>query len=426
MPIIMPLAELKDILETGNPILRSGWRSLLWGFVIVGSGMFIYGLYNNQPERTWQIFLVNTLFWGGIAQAGVMLSVIWQITDAKWGRPYKRVAECFSAFLPLAFLTFIAISFGASHLFEWVHDPLPAKASYLNLPFFLTRNTIGLGMLLLLSRIYVNNSLLPDLAEARALIPQWGGKNAEKLLKNYDHNTQKNKKELNARRLAPALALLYAVVFSMVAFDYVMSLDQEWFSTLFGVFFFVGNLYSALALMLIIIAFLHRKTILNKYMTINRYNDLAKLTFAIAMLYVYMAFSQYLVIWYSNLAEEAPFLVTRSIAPTPWRPLFWILFGLLFVLPFITLISRTICRTPIITASIALVLLIAQWWAHYLLVVPSIQDRHENPQFLFGLMEILITLGFGAMFLLSVLYMMRLVPILPISDKHLCQSWHGH
>ncbi len=418
---------MKAILETGNPYISPGWRALLLLLIALGAAMFAYGLYTNQAERTWQAFLINLLFWGGIAQAGVMLSVIWQLCDAKWGRPYKRIAECFSAFLPFAFLAFMGIGFGAHHLYEWVQHPLQFKSAYLNLPFFLTRNALGLAGLFLLSQLYVRNALMPDLAAARSLVPQWGGAFAQKILKNYgDHQVEQTKREQHARRLAPSLALLYALVFSMVAFDYVMSLDQEWFSTLFGVFFFVGNLYSALALLLIIITWLRRNPALAEYMTLNRYNDLAKLTFAIAMLYTYLAFSQYLVIWYSNLAEEAPFLVTRSIAPTPWKPLFWVLFGVLFVLPFLTLISRTVCRTPAVAASIAFILLIGQWWAHYLLITPSIQDRHENPQFVFGLTEIVITAGFCGLFLLCFFYMMRRVPILPISDKHLCKSWHGH
>ncbi|MDH4248266.1 MAG: molybdopterin oxidoreductase [Deltaproteobacteria bacterium] len=417
---------MKEILEQSNLRLPKGWRLALWGMVGLGTVMFALGLTTNA-ERTWQAFLINALFWGGMAQAGVMLSVIWQITDARWGRPFKRLSEGYAAFLPVSFLMFVLVFFGSGHLYEWVHAPMHAKAGWLNLPFFIIRNTVALLVLIGLTFVYVRNALKPDLAAARKLVPGFGGAFAERLLNGYgDHQTEVERLELRARRLAPALGIVFAVVMSLVAFDYLMSLDQEWFSTLFGVFFWVGNLYSALALMMIIVTFTRDRPVIREFMTINRFNDLAKLTFAIAMLYTYMAFSQYIVIWYSNLPEEAPFLVTRSIADTPWKPLFWTLFGVLFLLPFLGLMSRTVCRTPKLASVIAGVMLVGQWWANYLLVVPSIQDRHGEPHFYFGMTEILLTAGFGGSFFLCFFWFMGRVPLMPISDIRLSKTWHGH
>lgn len=418
---------MKDILEQSNIQLPSGWRMLLWILLALGILMFIVGLAMGDHERTWQAFLINAMFWGGMAQAGVLLAVIWQITDANWGRPFKRLAEGFASFLPVAWLALVAVFFGAGYLYEWVHHPMEAKAAYLNLPFFVVRNVIGLTVLFVLSIWFVRTSLKPDFGLAQKLIPSWGGTFAQRLLKDYgDHDTEVVRLELRSRYLAPAVAIAQAFIFTMVIFDYLMSLDQEWFSTLFGVYVIVGNLYSATALLLIIVALTRRLPFLSEFMTINRFHDLAKLTFAFAALYAYMAFSQYLVIWYSNLPEEAPYLVTRSIADTPWKPLFWTLFGVLFVFPFLALMPRTICRNPLLTSVIAGILLIGQWWAHYLLVVPSIQDRHAEPHFIFGLHEVLLTAGFAGAFFLCFFTFMGKVPVLPISDKHLNKSWHGH
>ena len=418
---------MKDILERSNLQLSSGWRMLLWLLLGLGVLMFIIGMVTGDAERTWEAFLINTMFWGGMAFAGVLLSVIWQITDAKWGRPFKRLAEGYSSFLPVALLAFVAIFFGANWLYDWVHHPHPPKAAYLNLPFFIVRSVVILGALFTMGMWYVRNSLKPDLAAARRLVPAWGGSFAERMLRGYgEHETEVVRLEQRARRLAPAFAIMFAVGWSLVSFDYLMSLDQTWFSTLFGVFVIVGHLYSALALMLVLAAFSRNLPGVSEYMTINRYHDLAKLTFAIAALYAYMAFSQYLVIWYSNLPEESPYLVIRSIAPTPWRPLFWTLVVVLFGFPFLALMPRTICRRPPIAGSIAAILLVGQWWANYLLVVPSIQDRHPDPHFVFGVHEVLVTAGFAGAFFLCFFSFMRHVPILPISDRHLCKSWHGH
>lgn len=419
---------MKDILEQSTLRLRPGWKTALWLFVALGVVMFIVGVASGQATRTWQAFLINTLFWGGLAQAGVMLSVIWQITDAKWGRPYKRLAEGFGAFLPFAFAAFILVMLGAKNVYEWVTHPMAVKAAWLNMPFFATRQVIALLVLFGLSWIYVRNAVKPDLALAQKLIPGWGGAYANKVLASYgDHETEVVRLEKRARWMAPALGILYAGIISLVAFDWVMSLDQEWYSTLFGVFFFVGGLYSALALMLILVTATRKLPGLSEYMTINRHNDLGKLTFAIAMLYTYMAFSQYLVIWYSNLPEEAPFLVIRSIERTPWFPLFWTLFVVLFIFPYLGLMPRTVCRIPAVTAVFGVILFVGQWWAHYLLVVPSVQVSHGGDyHFLFGGHEILLTIGFGGAFFLAFFSFMSKVPVLPISDKHLCKSWHGH
>jgi hypothetical protein len=418
---------MKDILERSNLQLSSGWKMLLWLLVALGVLMFIVGLATGEAERTWQAFLINTMFWGGMSFAGVLFSVIWQITDAKWGRPFKRIAEGYSAFLPVALLAFAAMFFGAPWLFEWVQHPHVTTEGYLNLPFFIVRNVIILGALFLMAMAYVRNSLRPDLAAAQQLIPGWGGTFAERLLKNYgDHASEVVRLEKRARRMAPAMAIMFAFGYSIVTFDYLMSLDQTWFSTLFGVFVIIGHLYTALCMMLLIATAARRLPGVGEYLTLNRYHDLAKLTFAIAALYAYMVFSQYLVIWYSNLPEEAPYLVTRSIANTPWKTLFWILVGVLFIFPFLALMPRTVCRTPAAAATIAAILLVGQWWAHYLLVVPSIQDRHADSHFIFGAHEVLITAGFAGAFLLCFFWFMGKVPILPISDKHLCKSWHGH
>ena len=417
---------MKAILEQAVVQLPKGRQNVLWAVAGTGVLAFVVGLATGSAERVWEALLLNTVFWGGIAQVGIMLSVIWQVTDAKWGRAFKRVAEGLGAFLPVTFVMFILIFFGAGHLYEWVHHPHAPKAGYFALPFFISRNLTGLLLMYGISFFFLMASIKPDLALARKLIPGWGGKFADWVLKGYgDHDQEVIRLEALSRKLAPLLGVVYAVVISMVAFDFVMSLDQTWFSTLFGVFFFVSSIYTTLALMLVIMWRLRQLPGVDEYVTINRMHDLAKLTFAFAMLWNYMVFSQYLIIWYSNLPEETPYLVSRSWEATPWKPIFWTLWFVLFLFPFLGLMSRTVCRRPPLTALVGAILFVGQYFSFYLLVVPSIQDRHPNPSFLMGYQEILVTAGFGAGFFLCFFAFMSRVPILPISDKHLTKTWHG-
>ena len=117
---------MKEIIEHSQIELPKSLKTVLWAFTLLGAGMFVIGLATGNEEgitRTWQTLLINVMFWGGIAQAGVILSVIWQITDAKWGRPFKRLAEACAAFLPVAFAMFILVFFGSTVLYEWTHTP---------------------------------------------------------------------------------------------------------------------------------------------------------------------------------------------------------------------------------------------------------------------------------------------------------------
>jgi len=286
---------------------------------------------------------------------------------------------------------------------------------------------IVLGILYGLSYAYIMASLKPDLALARHLVPGWGGAFADRILRNYG-DREAEQKRLNAlsRRLAPALGIVFAFGASLIALDFVMSLDQSWFSTLFGVFFFIGSLYTALSMMLMLVTRIRNLPLLEEWMSINRVHDLAKLTFAISLVYAYMSFSQIIVIWYSNLPEETPFLVSRMLPGTPWFYLFWTLFGVLFVLPFLGLMPRTVCRNPKLVFAFGVVLFLGQWWAHYLLTVPSIQSSHGEAHFYFGVQEVLVSLGFLGAFLLSFFGFMSRVPVMPISDPQLLKTWHGH
>jgi hypothetical protein len=418
---------MKEILERSNLQLRSGWRMLLWLFVALGVVTFIASAVMGAPERAWEALLINTVFFGGMAQAGVMLSVIWQLTDAKWGRPFKRLAEGFGAFLPVAFVMYLLVALGAHYLYEWVEHPMAVKAAWLNHGFFTTRAVIALLVLYGLSYAYIMASIKPDLALARHLLPGWGGAFAERILRNYgDREAEQVRLNALSRRLAPAMGIAFAFLASLIAFDFVMSLDQSWFSTLFGVFFFIGSLYTALAMMLMIVTRTRRLPLLDEYLSINRMHDLAKLTFAISLVYAYMSFSQIIVIWYSNLPEETPFLVSRMLPGTPWFYLFWSLFGVLFVLPFLGLMPKTVCRNPNLVFLAGVILFSGQWWAHYLLTVPSVQANQGEARFLFGVQEVLVSLGFLGAFLLCFFAFMARVPVLPISDRHLCKTWHGH
>ena len=285
---------MKEIAERSLFTIPENLKRFLWVLVIVGLGMFIAGLTTGGEDsviRTWQAFLINTVFWAGIAHSGILFSVIWQLTDAKWGRPFKRLSEACAAFLPISFLMFVVVFFGSKVLYEWSHTPflhhgVAVKAGWLNLPFFVSRNIVWLVIIYAVSWWFVKTSIKPDIALARKLLgSDWGGTFADKILKGYgEHEDELIRLEKLSRKIAPVLAILYAVGASFLAFDFVMTLDQEWFSTLFGVFFIIGNMHAFLGLILAISITVRNKFEMHEYITINRLHDLAKLVFAFSVL----------------------------------------------------------------------------------------------------------------------------------------------
>jgi len=419
--------EMKALLEQTRFGINDRLQKLLLFFVAIGIIGFVAGLIGNRSYLAWQALLVNTLFFGGIALGGLAFSVIFTITNAKWGRPIKRLAEALSAFIPIGALLLCLLFFGADHFFEWMdHDKvIHAKAGWLNFPFFIIRNVALLGLFVAGVSYYLKIVIRPDIGLAVKL-SDFGNPFADRMVKNYGlQDEEEARAEKRARIIAPLLALFFFLLSTLLAFDWMMSIDQEWFSTMFGAQYAISNLIGAAAALLIIAGITREKFQLNEYITIDRYHDLAKLTFAFCALWTYLIFSQVLVIWYGNLPEETPYLILR-MQSVEWGWMFWVLFFLMFIIPFFGLMSRTACNSIWFSRLIAVDVLVGVWLEKYFLIVPSIQENNASaglidassglPGFTPNFYDISITLGVFGIFLLSYFWFLQRVPAVPISD----------
>jgi hypothetical protein len=416
--------EMKALLERSQFQIGAGFRSLLLLFVGLGLVGFIVGLVSDQPGLAWQSLLVNTIFFGGISIGGMAFSLIFSITKAHWGRPLKRLAEGMVGFLPIACLLFVVLLFGADHFFEWVdHDKvIHSKAGWLNFSFFIKRNIFLFGLFMILGWIYIKASLRPDIGLAKKLV-KFNNGFANRLIKNYgSQEDEEAKSAQKSKVLSPILGFIVAVLCTLIAFDWVMSIDQEWFSTMFGVQYFVANLISAAAVLMIVAAVVRSKYQLESYISIERYHDISKLAFAACGLWAYMVYSQVLVIWYGNIPEETPYLILR-MQSHEWSWMFWTILVILFIIPFFGLLSRAACNSPTFSTIIALDILIGAWLEKYFLIVPSIQENQAAisgsviPGFQYNLYDFSITLGMLGAFLLSYFWFLQRVPLMPVSDE---------
>src|SRR5437667_8767592 len=174
---------------------------------MVGVSAFSVALAAGLTVRAWEAFLVNFVFWIGIAQGGIAVSAALYLTQARWGGAGAyRLAESFFWYLPVGFGLFWLILFGRTIIFPWVLHPVPQKASWLNVPFMFSRDGLGLLLMAILSYWFVNIS-------RRREVVTWAN--------SYD-NIQRPPSAVF--RLAPILLIAYAFIYTMLAFDLVMSL----------------------------------------------------------------------------------------------------------------------------------------------------------------------------------------------------------
>jgi len=362
----------------------SARRSLAPGCAaLAAAGVAAFGvaLACGAALRAWEAFLVNLLFWLGVAQGGVIVSASLYLANARWGgaRIY-RLAEAFAGFVPLGFVLFWLLLPGRTTVFPWIRHPIPAKAAWLDARFLFARDGLGLLVMAALTRWFVRLSRRADAAA-------WA-----------EDGSTLGEPPPAIRRLAPALVLAYVVVYSVLAFDLVMSLSPRWYSTLFGAYFFAGAYWSALATMGLVAAWgaERRPAVLH---------DLGKLVFAFSIFWAYLMWSQYLPIWYAALPEETFFVVPR-VHRLPWGVLGWSALALVWLVPFVTLMGRRGKRTPAVLGLACGLGLVGMWIERYVLVAPSLSP-HAIP---FGWVEAFVTAGFFGAFVLCALPGMRLVP----------------
>ena len=274
--------------------------------IAIGVIAFFVAVFMGYSAYAWQALLINTVFFAGFTHAGLMFSVMLTITDGFWGRSFKRFAEAMACFAPVSLILFILLFLALPYFFEWVdHDKvIHSKEGWLNTSFFIQRNLVLFLLLGVLSFIYIKNSIRPDIGYARTLSHLFPNKLADIFAKNYGDHTQEHERAYyKNKQLAPWLAFVYLVVASLIGFDWMSSIDQEWFSTMFGVQYFVSCLISSGAFLLLILSFYRDKYQIGDYLTLSRYHDLAKMVFAFTLLwslYDFCAGARYMVWKYSR------------------------------------------------------------------------------------------------------------------------------
>jgi hypothetical protein len=383
------------------------------GLTVLGLILFIGGLRSGNADRAWQLFHVNWLYFTGLAGGSVAFVAVQKITNAKWSGMIIRFASASAAFLPVSLIALLLI-FGAGYhsiygpMETAAHEMQHSKAVWLSYPFMFGRLFVGLSLLTLVGWRLIQADLVPDLLAVRGAAPANRRALYDRWTRGYDGSAEAElAQQERIGRLAPAYAVLYALVFTLVAFDGIMALQPHWFSNLLGGFYFMGSFLGAHMLLALMTIYGASHLGVTDLVSPKQRHDLGKLCFGFTVFWTYLMWAQFLVIWYGNLPEETGFVYARLWGR--WLPIGQAVFIGMFLVPFFGLLGVAPKKTRATLGFFAVVSLGSLWLERYLLVMPSVSVL---PGPVFGLPEIGPTLLFLGLYLLTYALFARTFPMI--------------
>src|SRR5215470_17041423 len=324
-------------------------------------------------------------------------TIVHHATDADWSVVVRRQLENLAALLAVLAVLFVPILLLRHHLYSWMDIPrgaeeaLDSKRAYLNSPFFILRAVVFLGFFLLAALALRRFSVLQD----------------------KDGNPRFT---IGMRKVSFISLPMFALCLTFGAFDWLMSLNYRWFSTMFGVYIFAGTAGASMALLVLVITALRQAGYLKDVVTVEHYHIMGKWMLAFCVFWAYIGFGQYMLIWYANMPEETQFFLTRN-TQSWWALSMLLVIGRFFV-PFGILLMRSIKKNPHQLSILAGWMILMQMLDMYLIVLPALHGTgvHVSIWDLLSLIAIGTTLAF--------IYL-RLVPrtsLFPVRDPRLIES----
>jgi hypothetical protein len=397
--------------------------------IVVGVIAFVAGL-NSDPDTAWRAFHVNYLYLAGLSQGGLVLACALVIVGAKWAGPIRHVAEGLAAWVPMTLVLFAISFFGREAIYtEWIHGAPHGKEPWLNIPRLYITDLSILAVLTVLTLTFLKTSIRPALhgaaeraSAAKGLFSSWTAKWK-------GDEEERAASEAKLKVLAPIICLVFAFGYGIIAVDQVMSLTPTWFSNIFGWYFAWGGFLSAVAATAFICVLLRNSPGWQGEITPSRLHDLGKMCFAFSIFWMYLFFSQYIVIWYGNLPEETQFIQARlgtqfmqdtwlfvaSRLEEPYVQLSMTVWAANWIIPFTVLLGQRPKRTPAILGTVSFGILVGFWLERNALVWPSLVP--EDGSAWIGAIQFGIAAGFIGAFVLTYLVFSRIFPTLPV-PKH--------
>lgn len=354
-----------------------------------------------DARRALYAYLVAFVYWLGIALGTLILLGSFHASSAKWAVVLRRFLEHVPAVIPLFVILFIPIVLGRHQLFPWV-DPgalegelrkaVLHKARYLNVPFFLVRAAFYFLCWIGVAHFLRAWSLRQD-AAGGVTLTRW------------------------QRRLGAGALPLLALTVTFAAFDWIMSIDPRFYSTIFGVYWWAGSFMGAFAVTIIAAsATRDDPSQFGAHMTLDHFHALGKFLLAFVAFWAYVAFSQFMLIWIANVPEEVPWYILRINGGWLWVGVFLVLFQ--FLVPFFALLQRAVTRSPRRLAFVSAALLVVHWVDLYWLIMPHVHE--QGPRF--TPWDLTAFAGVGGVAVAFTVWRMRGTLAIPVRDPYLEDS----
>jgi hypothetical protein len=372
-------------------------RSFLIGIVVIAVSLILAFL---SPVQFFRSYLFAYIFWIGLALGSLAITLLHHLSGGRWGAVIRRVLESGTRTFPLLVLLFLPLIPGIRSLYLWSDQEkvaadhiLSQKTAYLNVPFFLGRAALYFAIWLLLAYFLNKWSRQEDEGSTASLQSRF-------------------------QFLGGIGLLLYGLTATFASIDWMMSLEPHWFSTIYGLLVITGQVLSAFAFVIAVASVLMQHAPLAEKLTSTLFHDLGKLMFAFVMIWAYLAFSQFLIIWSGNLPEEIPWYKHRLTHGWQIMGLFIVVFH--FALPFLLLLSRDLKQNPRLLALIALGVLVMRIVDLYWTIGPEFHQEGLTVH----LLDILLPIGMGGIWLAFFFKQLKSWPLLPVNDPNL-QEEHG-
>jgi len=370
----------------------------LWLLAGSGAAAFLAGAFLS-PERAWPALLMASFLLLSLGLSGLFFVALQYASGAGWSVAFRRVPEAMTAAIPYGALGLAVVFLIHPFLYPWAaesgHHLSGFKGAWLSMPFFLFRAAFYVSLWIGFSIAIVRVSRRQD---------QDGGV----------RHTRRN------IRYSVAFLPVFAITFWLASTDWMMSLEPHWYSTIFGVYNFAGLFSSGLAMMTLLVLWLRARGPLADFVNEEHLHDLGKLLFAFTTFWMYIWFSQYMLIWYANIPEETTYYIQRTQGF--WLPLFILNMLLNWAVPFAVLMPRPPKRNPVVLARVAVVVLLGRCLDLYLMVAPAVSNSGPS----LGILEAFLFAGALAVFLLVFIRRMRQAPAVPVQDPFLSESLHYH
>lgn len=415
-------------------------RTISMTLMVIGLALAVLGFVRDHTEhhqQSWAALFINGFFFFGVALGTLFFYALQYATETSWTVMVKRVYEGIIGYLPwgaaVIVICLLAGTFGWHHLWHWMdhtlyhpfmigeghdaqyvdemtagavanpnYDPIIAgKSAFLNLPFFWLRAIVFLGTFILFARWFRKQSLAMDHLTGEALVRTH--------LTNY--------------KRAALFLVFFAVFSSVLSWDWIMSIDTHWFSTLFGWYVFAGMWVGGMITAVILALYLKSKGYLPQVNN-SHIHDMGKWVFAISFLWTYLWFSQFMLYWYADIPEEVIYFQDR-INNHPW--LLWTMFFINFALPMVLLMSRDAKRNPRFLIGVGVIIFIGHWLDLCQMVLPGAlgmptPDGHGFHAI--GLPEIGLFIAFLGLFINVVLKELTKAPLTVVNHPYLEESIH--